>query len=65
MFYKNHSSYSFFHKKYAMPFRRVTRLDNIQLLTSGELIGLVVNASDSGSRGRGFEPYLGQTVLCP
>ena len=27
--------------------------------------GLVVNASDSGSRGRGFEPHSGQTVLCP
>ena len=31
----------------------------------GELGGLVVNASDSGSRGRGFEPHSGQTVLCP
>ena len=27
--------------------------------------GLVVNASDSGSRGWGFEPHSGQTVLCP
>ena len=27
--------------------------------------GLVVNASDSGSRGRGFGPHSGQTVLCP
>ena len=27
--------------------------------------GLVVNASDSGSRGRGFEPHSGQTMLCP
>ena len=27
--------------------------------------GLVVNASDSGSRGLGFEPHLGRTVLCP
>ena len=26
---------------------------------------MVVNASDSGSRGRGFEPHSGQTVLCP
>ena len=26
--------------------------------------GMVVNASDSGSRGRGFEPHSGQTVLC-
>ena len=26
---------------------------------------LVVNASDSGSRVRGFEPHSGQTVLCP
>ena len=31
----------------------------------GERGGLVVNASDSGSRGPGFEPHLGQTVLCP
>ena len=31
----------------------------------GERGGLVVNASDSGSRGRGFESHLGQTVLCP
>ena len=34
-------------------------------LVNGERGGLVVNASDSGSRGRGFEPHLGQTVLCP
>ena len=32
---------------------------------SGERGGLVVNASDSGSRGQGFEPHSGQTVLCP
>ena len=25
----------------------------------------MVNASDSGSIGRGFEPRSGQTVLCP
>ena len=31
----------------------------------GERGGLVVNASDSGYRGRGFEPLSGQTVLCP
>ena len=31
----------------------------------GELGGLVVNASDSGSRGRGFEPHSDQTMLCP
>ena len=31
----------------------------------GERGGLVVNASDSGSRGRGIEPHSGQTVLCP
>ena len=31
----------------------------------GERGGLVVNASDTGSRGRGFEPHSGQTVLCP
>ena len=31
----------------------------------GERDDLVVYASDSGSRGRGFEPHSGQTVLCP
>ena len=31
----------------------------------GERGGLVVNASDSGSRGRGFEPHSGQTMLFP
>ena len=31
----------------------------------GERGGLVVNASDSGSRGRGLEPHSGPTVLCP
>ena len=31
----------------------------------GERGGLVVNASDSGCRGQGFEPHSGQTVLCP
>ena len=31
----------------------------------GERGSLVVNASDSGSRGRGFEPHSGKTVLCP
>ena len=31
----------------------------------GERGDLVVNAFDSGSRGRGFEPHSGQTVLCP
>ena len=31
----------------------------------GEHGGLVVNASDSGSRGRGLKPHTGQTVLCP
>ena len=31
----------------------------------GERGGLVVNASEGGSRGRGFEPHSGQTVLCP
>ena len=30
-----------------------------------ERVGLVVNASDSRSRGRGFEPHSGQTVFCP
>ena len=34
-------------------------------MVSGERGGLVVNASDSGSRGREFEPHSGQTVLCP
>ena len=33
--------------------------------SNGERGGLVVNASDSRSRGRGFEPHSGQTVLCP
>ena len=32
---------------------------------SGERGGLVVNASDSISRGQGFEPHSGQTVLRP
>ena len=32
---------------------------------SGGRGGLVVHASDSGSRGRGFECRSGQTVLCP
>ena len=32
---------------------------------TGERGGLVVNASDSGFRGRGFELHSGQTVLCP
>ena len=31
---------------------------------NGERGGLVDNASDSGSRGRGFELHSGQTVLC-
>ena len=35
------------------------------LFIPGERDGLVVNASDSRSRGRGFEPHSGQTVLCP
>ena len=35
------------------------------LIIEGEGSGLVVNASDSGSRGRGFQPHSGQTVLCP
>ena len=35
--------------------------DNAKL---GERGGLVVNASDSGSKGWGFEPNSGQTVLC-
>ena len=30
-----------------------------------ERCGLVVKAFDSGSRGQGFEPHSGQTVLCP
>ena len=36
---------------------------NLIKLKIGERGGLVVNASDSGSRGRGFEPHSGQTVL--
>ena len=31
----------------------------------GERGSLVVNASDSGSRGRRFESHSGQTMLCP
>ena len=38
-------------------------VQHINLL--GERAGLVVNDSDSGSKGRGFEPHSGQTVLCP
>ena len=34
-------------------------------LGAGEHGGLVVKASDSGSRGQGFKPHSGQTVLCP
>ena len=34
-------------------------------LKGGERGGLMVNASDSGSRARGFEPHSDQTVLCP
>ena len=37
---------------------------NLQTL-SGERGGLVVNASDPRSRGPGFEPHSGQTMLCP
>ena len=37
----------------------------LHTIRPGERGGLVVNASDSGSRGRGFEPHSGQTVLCP
>ena len=40
-------------------------IDSTISLLLGERVGLVVNASDSGSRGRGFEPHSGQTVLCP
>ena len=35
------------------------------LFLHGERGGLVINASDSGSRGSGFQPHSGQTVLCP
>ena len=35
------------------------------ILTLEERGGLMVYVSDSGSRGRGFEPHSGQTVLCP
>ena len=34
-------------------------------LLSEERGGLVVNALDSGSRCRGFEPHSGLTVVCP
>ena len=37
----------------------------LNLNKQGEHGGLVVNTSDSGSKGRGFEPHSGQTVLCP
>ena len=36
-----------------------------RVIPPGERGGLVVNASDSGSRGGGFEPHSGQTMLCP
>ena len=39
-------------------------LTGSSFLQVGERGGLVVNAADSGSRGRGFEPHSGQTVLC-
>ena len=45
------------------------RLENSALAyTCGEgsaVAWWLINASDSGSRGRGFEPHSGQTVLCP
>ena len=44
---------------------RQTRNDSPNTSLPRERGGLVVNASDSGSRGRGFEPHSGQTVLCP
>ena len=43
----------------------ISRLSLGQKSVAGERGGLVVYASDSGSRGRGFEPHSGQTVLCP
>ena len=39
-------------------------LAKIVLSLIGERGGLMVNASDSVSRGRGFEPHSGRTVLC-
>ena len=39
-------------------------LEHATLFDGGERGGLVVNASDSKSRGWGFEPHSGQTVLC-
>ena len=41
------------------------KMESLFPLLKGERGGLVVNASDSGSRGQGFEPHSGQTVLCP
>ena len=48
-------------------FTLISPLSKLSGLTfsQGERGGLVVNASDSGSRGSGFEPQSGQTVLCP
>ena len=41
------------------------RIADSLIRQAGERGGLVINASDSGSKGRGFEPHSGQTVLCP
>ena len=41
------------------------RIADSLIRQAGERGGLVINASDTGSKGRGFEPHSGQTVLCP
>ena len=46
-------------------FRPHMSVITFSILIKGERGGLVVNGSDSGSRGRGFEPHSGQTVFCP
>ena len=45
--------------------RKIFVIVYLYQVAQGERGGLVVNASDSGSRGRGFEPHSGQTMLCP
>ena len=45
-----------------VPLRLVELLHNLNF---GERGGLVVKASDFGSRGRGFEPHSGQTAGLP
>ena len=42
-----------------------SQIHNGTFKKNGERGSLEVNASDSGSRGQGFEPHSGKTVLCP